>query len=137
MIRYNEPKLFGKCLEFAIFGKYFIEEYLRNNCISNWKIYVKRHLINEDDPNYSPYHFFIEIHNDENDKFIIDNGWIWTRDKYKYRFRPKKLYKLKQREIKSFVKFIEDKEDETEESTKLIKEHIAYHLDVIIKKQLI
>lgn len=129
-IRYNHPTLQGKCLEFAILGNIYINEYLKNEKINDYKVEVKRHLINEDDPNYSPYHFYLEIHNKKG-KVIVDNAYDWRYWEYKDRFKPKQIYKLKQNEIKKLYQLIKD--EVTSEFKQLTQTYSLHYLQKMMK----
>ena len=95
------------CIPYAIIGYY---SYLKNETKTNKrikKVQVKRHTINENetDPNYSQYHYYMEIDiyyefNNKTYKYILDNEFAIHLVRYKRIFKPKNIVKLKEKEIK-------------------------------------
>jgi len=97
-IRYKKI-LNRKCIAFAVYGSTILKKHFEKN---NWdyKIQVKRELINKDDPTNSPYHYYIERKRDKGCKMILDNEDLYNYQYYKDRYRPQMIRKVGVREIK-------------------------------------
>lgn len=104
-IKYSQyKKMLGrKCIAFAVYGSTILKKHFKENNM-NYKIQVKRELINKDDPTYSPYHYYIEIKTDKGYKMIIDNENLYNYYYYKNRYRPQMIRKVGVREIKDDLK---------------------------------
>lgn len=89
-----------KCIDYSIITYKYLKE-KKYPFIES--IQLKKHLINKDDPNYSPYHYYIEIKFIKNDrlstKIIIDNEDLYNYHFYKSRYSPKCIQKLKHKAI--------------------------------------
>lgn len=121
---YNNRKLQGRCIAFSYYGSVLLKKLFKENNM-NCKVQVKRYVINKDDDDYSPYHYYIEIKSPTG-KTIIDNcdsyNYWFYMDKYKPRGT---IEKIGERKIKENV------EEEAWEVAEIIKETILYHFQNI------
>ena len=99
-----------KCIEYS----FITYKYLKDKKYEFIKsIQVKRHLINEDDPNYSPYHYYVElkiIKNNKICKMIIDNEDSYNFYYYKSRYSPKHIQKINHKKLINFYRTIESQD---------------------------
>ena len=111
-----------KCFDYAIVGY----NYLKNKKIEQIvNIQVKRHLINEDDPNYDPYHYYIELLIKKHDKLckvIFDNEDSYSINFYKDSYKPKQIQKIGYRHLKNAYKLVEH------DFIKIVENDIDYNL---------
>lgn len=88
-----------KCIDYSI----ITYKYLKDKKYEFIKsIQVKRHLINEDNPNYDPYHYYIEVKIMKNNKLfkmIIDNEDYYNYHFYKSRYSPKRIQKINHKRL--------------------------------------
>ena len=90
----NRRLMRHQCIDYSIIAYNYLKdkkyEFIKS-------IQVKRHLINEDDPNYDPNHYYIELkimNNSKICKLIIDNEDCYNYYYYKSRYSPKRIKKL-------------------------------------------
>jgi len=119
----RRKQLRHKCIDYAIVGY----NYLKNKKLEQIvNIQVKRHLINETDPNYDPYHYYIEIKVKKNEnqlrKVIIDNEGSYNFYFYKDRYKPKKIQKIGHKNLQNAYKLVEN------DFIKIVENDIDYNL---------
>ena len=104
-VEYSQYKkmLEKKCIPFAVYGSTILKKHFEENNM-DYKIQVKRQLINKDDPAYSPYHYYIEIKTDRGGKMILDNEDLYNYYYYKNRYTPQMIRKVGVREMKYDLK---------------------------------
>ena len=102
MAIYKNPILECQCISFALVGY----EYIKSLNIPEIEtIQVKKYVLNNDDNSYSKYHYYIEMiyqlkPNSKKIKIIIDNDWYYNYNEFKYKFKPKQITKLTNKQIK-------------------------------------
>jgi hypothetical protein len=100
---YNNRKLQGRCIAFSYYGSVLFKKLFKENKM-RCKVQVKRYTINEDDDNFSPYHYYIEIKT-PNGKMIIDNCDSYNYWYYMDRFKPRgSIEKVRCKDINKAVK---------------------------------
>lgn len=100
-----------KCIDYSIIAYTYLKD-KKYDFIKS--IQVKRHLINEHDPNYDPHHYYIElkcIKNDRIFKIIIDNEDTYNYHFYKSRYIPKNIQKLNHKTIINAYRCIDNLQD--------------------------
>ena len=124
--RYDNPKLHGRCIAFSFYGSVLLKRLFKENKM-NCKVQVKRYIINKDDDDYSPYHYYIEIKTPTG-KTIIDNCSSYNYWFYMDRFKPKgTIEKIGERIIKK------DFEEQALDVKEIIKSTILCHFEDIKK----
>jgi len=108
---YRNNRLFrGRCIGYAIFAYNFLKT---NSDIKNLieNISVKKYKINFDeyDGIHDENHYYIEFTYCGN-TYIIDNVWYYNKHYYKKTFKPKKMIKLKVKEVQELYKELKDVE---------------------------
>ena len=122
---YNNPKLQGKCIAFSHYGSVLLKKLFKENKM-RCKVQVKRYIINENDKDFSPYHYYIEIKTPTG-KIIIDNCDSYNYWFYMDKYKPRgSIEKVKCSNIKIIYKYGEQMENETRNT-------ILYHFDIIKK----
>jgi uncharacterized protein (DUF3820 family) len=123
---YNNKILIGRCIDFSYYGSVLFKKLFKENKL-NCKVQVKRYIINEEDDNFSPYHYYIEIKTPRG-KLIIDNCDCYRFWFYRDRFRPcGTIEKVSQREINYKVN------SEKLDIADTIENTIMYHFENIKK----
>ena len=125
----NRKLMRGECIDYSIIAY----KYLKNKKYEFIKsIQVKRHLINEDDPNYDPHHYYIElkiIKNNNIYKIIVDNEDYFDYYYYKSRFSPKRIQKINHKPLINAYNTITRMEREN--FIKLVEIDIDYKIQLI------
>jgi hypothetical protein len=83
----NNPKLRGRCIGFSYMGCVLLKKLFKENNME-CKVQVKRYVINNDDDNFSPYHYYIEVKTPTG-KMIIDNEDNYNYKWYMNRYNPR------------------------------------------------
>jgi hypothetical protein len=121
--QYNNPKLQGRCIAFSYSGSVLFKKLFKENKMS-CKVQVKRYIINTEDEDFSPYHYYIEIKTPTG-KMIIDNCDSYNYWFYMDKFKPRgSIEKIKCNIIKKTLKEKVDIENE-------IQNTILYHFENI------
>ena len=122
---YNMVKLHRRCVAFSYYGSILFKRLFKENNLK-CKVQVKRFVINKDNDDFIPYHYYIEIKTPTGYRYIIDN-----RDSYNYlfymdRYKPRgSIEKVSCRDINRMVKI------ESCDIEDVIKSTVLYHFENI------